>query len=394
MGRFIAIGVGQGDAFFLERSNRTILVDGGGSAARFAAMFRRATGQVRVDILVCTHSDADHARGVLGFLQSGLGCDEIWLPASWLDRLRDLLTRPCEFLCELWREITTKHLPVGRRRLSLSQLGDAVAECELIGTPEHHFADADAVSSWAEDAVPYETLELPRRGCEPRLICPSRCPYDSHASLWKLLHMEREVYRLFRQATLTADLIHKIVLLAYEGGRDILVRWFETSPGCGGGIPGVLVPLNAREVKRAPVCRWSALEYLALTQSNRFSLVFLAPVTEKEPAVLFTADSDLSFSQRIPWSSGMVVTAPHHGAEANKAAYERFAWEANPALDLSWVRSDGRFRWRPGRAYLNTHGARYCTICRAPGWPKQHVEMVATRGRWQPSQYTSRCCCI
>ena len=38
--RFIAIGVGQGDAFFLERGGCTILVDGGRSMEGFPAQFQ------------------------------------------------------------------------------------------------------------------------------------------------------------------------------------------------------------------------------------------------------------------------------------------------------------------------------------------------------------------
>ncbi|MEW6046869.1 MAG: MBL fold metallo-hydrolase [Bacillota bacterium] len=58
--KFIAIAVAQGDAFFLERDGRTVLVDGGASARNFLRQFARATGRCKVDIVVCTHNDADH----------------------------------------------------------------------------------------------------------------------------------------------------------------------------------------------------------------------------------------------------------------------------------------------------------------------------------------------
>jgi beta-lactamase superfamily II metal-dependent hydrolase len=44
-----------------------------------------------VDIVVCTHNDADHANGILGFLEAGLRCKEVWLPGRWLSTLPDVL---------------------------------------------------------------------------------------------------------------------------------------------------------------------------------------------------------------------------------------------------------------------------------------------------------------
>ncbi|HHW41582.1 MAG TPA: MBL fold metallo-hydrolase [Syntrophomonadaceae bacterium] len=98
---FIAIGVGQGDAFFLDNASTTILIDGGRSTQGFPAQFQKVTERESVDILVCTHNDADHANGILGFLQSGLTCNEVWLPGSWTDRLEDILLHPSKFIEEL-----------------------------------------------------------------------------------------------------------------------------------------------------------------------------------------------------------------------------------------------------------------------------------------------------
>ena len=59
----------------------------------------------------------------------------------------------------------------------------------------------------------------------------------------------------------------------------------------------------------------------------------------------------------------MIITAPHHGSEANKYAYERFKNE-NPNNDLNvfWIRSDGRFKKRP-----------YCILCRGCIYSKQDI---------------------
>jgi len=120
--RFIAIAVGRGDAFFFERDGKTALIDGGGSERGFATQFRNTTGVEGVDVLVCTHNDADHSLGLLGFLECGLTAREVWLPSSWLDRLDDLLLRPREFFGELIRDIEyLRGLP---EEVHLADLGD------------------------------------------------------------------------------------------------------------------------------------------------------------------------------------------------------------------------------------------------------------------------------
>jgi glyoxylase-like metal-dependent hydrolase (beta-lactamase superfamily II) len=89
--KFTALPVTQGDAFYAETDDGfRVLVDGGRSRCALPELFRKYTKSDRVDVLVCTHNDADHAEGVLGFLENGLGCGELWLPATWLDALRSL----------------------------------------------------------------------------------------------------------------------------------------------------------------------------------------------------------------------------------------------------------------------------------------------------------------
>jgi hypothetical protein len=119
--RFIAIRVGQGDAFFIERTDKLALVDGGRSRVGFATQFKKVTGLEYVDILVCTHNDADHALGLLGFLECGFTAREVWLPASWTDRLDDLLLHPSEFLGELIGNIEESET----KEMQLTNLGDS-----------------------------------------------------------------------------------------------------------------------------------------------------------------------------------------------------------------------------------------------------------------------------
>lgn len=68
----------------------------------------------------------------------------------------------------------------------------------------------------------------------------------------------------------------------------------------------------------------SLLDRLNLTISNKRSLVFWVPPNDSRPGVLFTADSDLH-GVKIPEDiDKAIVTAPHHGSEANKNVYDLF----------------------------------------------------------------------
>lgn len=112
--KFIALPVRQGDAFYVETDNGfRVLVDGGRSRSDLPRLLRRYTKAEHVNVLVCTHNDADHAEGVIGFLESGLHCGELWLPATWLDALRTLppnASKTLVFLWERFRSIREKRL--------------------------------------------------------------------------------------------------------------------------------------------------------------------------------------------------------------------------------------------------------------------------------------------
>lgn len=88
--RFVAIDVGKGDAFHLQRGDFSALVDGGVSNG-FSTLFATVIKRTKVDVLVCTHNNSDHANGILHYLNSGFGAGECWLPATWLEALDGLL---------------------------------------------------------------------------------------------------------------------------------------------------------------------------------------------------------------------------------------------------------------------------------------------------------------
>ncbi|MGR3761115.1 hypothetical protein ACUXV3_13455 [Roseobacteraceae bacterium NS-SX3] len=131
----------------------------------------------------------------------------------------------------------------------------------------------------------------------------------------------------------TAQAIRDLAVAAIRHG--IPTRWFDfeqfaKTRQATGGARGFLVPNNAVEQATPPT---KLARYMHLTQINRESLVFLAPPAPERFGVLFCADSPLgdgpkfshSFLPTLPspmrWLP-IVATAPHHGAETNRAAYD------------------------------------------------------------------------
>ena len=371
----------------MSTSRAAILVDGGKAEIGFPSCFDRAARVGSVSHLICTHNDADHANGLLGFLRSGLVANEVWLPGAWTDRLDDLLLRPTEFAAELVSNIEQlqEDLP---SESPLEELAERYLDRYQPDTPAGEDATIESLGRSLERGGNLDTFGEAFWSQAP-LWPPRTWPYFRY-KWWQALRMEPARLTLFIEAISAADRIRNISLEAFHHGSRI--RWFQYGDkAMSGGAPGILEPINSKELT-AIRRRHSALFYLSLTVSNRQSLVFLSPATSGSPPVLFTADSNLSFSQKIPWAESMIVTAPHHGSEANAAAYARFKSETKGKITVNWVRSDGNFGTRPGKSYLSVPGIRFCTICRGTGLPKQDVRLAADSSAWVP-QGTRPCAC-
>lgn len=379
---FIAIKVRQGDAFFMQKDNKKLIVDGGKSRLLFPRQFRRVTRKTHVNVLVCTHNDSDHANGLLGLLENRkLFACEAWLPASWMDRLRDVIYKQEDFLKELMTDV---------EKLSDNQLSNLSSMGDEYSTTRVEKGDS-VVDVKARDFL--ESIEHVDAG-----ESVFQKFYLSQRKLYKLQPLNKKL-RLIVEAISASNLIRQIFLAAYHSGS--LIRWFDYVGNKGqirasGGIQDLLIPVNAVEVSQIRRPKRSALRYIALTRSNKESLVFVSPKDEFCSGVLFTADSDLSFNQTIPWhTSQMIITSPHHGSESNRHAYKRFYQETPGEMDVVWVRSDGKFIKRPGKSYLGVNGRKYCTWCRNSGLPKQNVKMIFSKlsNVWKPIK-TRKCLCV
>lgn len=411
--RFIALPVGQGDAFYLETSSGSVLVDGGRAVSSLAGLFKKTTGKDSVQIVVCTHNDADHANGLIGFLEAGVACQEVWLPARWLGVLPHVLAPSGEVLeslvgqagqaAEELEELRERDLAKPHLRWPedvLESYGSLLANRpsnDKGSDPE----GSDRMQSGTPDGWP-ETLIEPLERCVED-ICDQPIIWLEHPWLvryWPYLHrgFPGLANRLFLGALDAGDRICRIARAAYQ--RGVLVRWFEYTKDTGmTPLPrktAWVYPLNGRPVAYLPPVRIDRLlKFLALTTVNRESLVFFASSRNDSPGVLFSADSDLQHVALPRDLQNAIVTAPHHGSEANAKAYQTVkAHLGNGISGITWVRSDGRFRSRPGPSFLSVPGPRLCTICRSPSWrPKQAVELLVGQDCWVPTTKISRCQC-
>ena len=189
----------------------------------------------------------------------------------------------------------------------------------------------------------------------------------------------------------TVEAIRRIAAAAIA--RRLRIRWFDYHAFASmrrpsGGVCGFLEPINAREQAPAPF----KLSFLMrLTVINRQSLVFLAPPKLSRLGVLFCGDSPLGDGRRFaqsflrhsrPPDLPIVATAPHHGAETNRAAYDHMRHWA----DVLVLLRAGGDRDQPGPTFKALDWPlKVCAACPGSGRPA-HVAGVASPGRhpWFP----------
>lgn len=397
MPRFIAIPVGQGDAFYLEREGFSVLTDGGRSRLAFPSMFRAVTKTASANVVICTHNDADHANGILGFLEAGLRCEEVWLPGRWLGALPNIL-RP---FVEMFRELVDN---IAETDLSsnIETVQPSPSPIEAYAEHVHdRLTDAPATEEGptiAEDGWPESYVQLLEQA-EPWEMPPYWLrPWDPEDwSFWPYCHYRRlgpAGVQLLWSAIDAACRIRAIATVAFH--RGIPVRWFEFDTARQSRGITALKPLNAREIARVRLYVGRLLDWLALTVSNKESLVFWSPATTHHPGVLFTADSDLVDVVLPSQLNGAIATAPHHGSEANAKAYKAVEKACKGSPSFTWVRSDGRYRSRPGSTYLGLASRRLCTICRRAGGrltTKQTVRLYSRGGVWTRHRQSRVCLC-
>lgn len=407
MSRFIAIPVVVGDAFYLERKSFSVLVDGGKSSSGFSQLFYQNTKKNYVDVLVCTHNDADHTNGIISFLREGFRCRELWLPGKWTGCIDSVIAPTRDFINEIIagaeKYFISQNISPEEYADSFEKIGEKTAESLETTYDENRpklITKSDdyppSLSQWADkieyllesENVTVEDSWLPKQADQWREymryhdFLRNRINYD----LWR----SSKFGELIDNAIDAGNRIREIAQLAYAAG--INVRWFEYDPANSSiKASKFLQVLSAKEVLRVHLTPNLFLN-LALTTFNKESLVLYSPPDKESPGVLFCADSALE-NIIPPVQAHDLITAPHHGAEANKQVYEKIEKLLGSDADsLTWVRSDFRSKHRPCRDYVELNGRKFCTVC-ANGSYKQTVKINGKENLWIPQKATKLCFC-
>ena len=384
--RFVALPVGQGDAFFYQQENLSLLVDGGKSISTFSCKFKKYLEEIdMIDVAICTHNDADHTNGIIGLLKDKkVKIKEIWLPGSWSYKLKQLLENEDKLYYELCKNISELN------REDINSLEDL----ELI--PEYNKMNVSE-----ENNENFDFLEM----CENRKESHSFSSYYSKRIFYKhFVLVNKSKINLLKEAIDAADRIKRIAGLAYD--QNVTIKWFCFKEFQKKGLPyggkkDILEPVNSREIiSLKSISNITPLTYLFLSVTNKESLVFIAFQKPDQPTVLFTADSDLNF--KIPDlhpKDSIIVTAPHHGSEENKDAYDKIEQWHTSLKEIVWIRSDSnnfKYKKRPGQSFLKVKGNRYCTLCNIESNSKNKQAVIFTNklSSWIKNTNVSDCNCI
>jgi len=403
--RLIALGVRNGDAFYLEREERNVLVDGGENQRDLCRLFKDVTGARYVDYLVCTHADADHINGLIGYLKDkSLRCSELWLPSYIGYRIEDILERPEESLAEITKELRERISDFLKEKDAFDIL--EFKEAILRESPRSEESEKTTMTILSEEALRDQSNSM------QETLINSLCKSNKvHLESWLIIsrrtlleavfpsyaekkHQDRPIMAMKSIALSYVHLFKKMrELIVAALKRGIRIRFFEFSKHISdGGEPGFLEPVNSFEIVTLSALKklsagLSLLQILALSIQNEQSLVFISPKNECLPAALFCADSDLKFYQPIRWSKGMVSTAPHHGSVSNDHAYWRFVVEGG-GLTIIWLRTHHSSVNQLADFLISANGqhveSTYCTR-----FQRISIELIPHNGSWKVVRKTS-----
>lgn len=369
MKRLTALAV-KGESYLLQTQGRNVLVDGGYSAKTLLPALKKSFPTLaRLDVVVCTHADEDHAQGLVGILGAGeLEVGEFWLPGSWAEPAEEIARDPGSFYGELVDEVNG-----GNGDLLEVLSGDD----ELVDGLLQNLVPESAKENRGRRSAPTENLARASKTAHARVLRNARRDLESASASPRVI--QRSLHLVD-----TAERVRKIAESAADHGTP--VRWFDygefVKTRVARGGEDFLAPINSVEQPPPPVMH-HLKRFVQLTRVNRECLVFLAPSEAGQMAVLFTGDSPLgdgagysrSFLTRPlhPSAHPLVVTAPHHGSESNAVAYEHVHGVANPAF---WIRTGGAST-HPGRTFRMLDPAhRTCTRCPHRNRPLQQATIT------------------
>ncbi|MGE8062473.1 MBL fold metallo-hydrolase [Pseudomonas sp. NPDC089547] len=406
MDKLVALPI-TGESFLLLRDGKVILVDGGyNSRSLIAAIEKTCPGLNHIDIVVCTHSDQDHAGGLEYISEYFVGTiGEFWLPGIWSGIIRKLKNNPGEVFEGISQEINEVF-----ERLDLDVIWsqeDIKSTLETLAVEQRRHKDSEGRAQVDGDAIKQEPNT-------DRFFNIGRYPRRFDGWAWGMVQgARREVYKARAIGKIgrgaadywlslinSAKIIWSIAAQAEMYGTRIRLFDFEgfrSTRIASGGEPGLLVPLNAVE----SIPQISDLTYLALLSPvNQECLTFISPPNLNGFGVIFCGDSPLgdgkeyknSFLTTLPDPDvTYIVTAPHHGSESNRMAYEHIYEHLENVL---WLRSGGSIK-QPGSTFKNLDPAvRACTHCPQLDIKRQSVVIPLSRSAPFSRIYSRECKCI
>lgn len=340
--KFTALPVTVGDAFLLRDDNKLILVDGGMSKSRIVKLLNQEKiPNNHIDLLVCTHYDADHINGIIGILKSQkFTFKEIWLPEI-LGSIGYTLSKNISELLEDLRN--------NRFSLEKNSYFDNFIFSKRDCTEIHK----DSMENNSFEDIDNNVLN-------------NFIKYWHYDVFWHIYGYSEKSLAM----SLTLKAIASLISSSLNSGAYI--RWFNYSGNTHNTYGYNLYNENAIQTDITifdSKTFFSALSLISLSNINKYSLVYKYE-KENVPDVLFSADSDLHFySSSVVLKDNSIVTAPHHGSATNNSAYQKISGN-----NLFYVRSDRGQQARPGQEFLK-QSQKYCTICRN-NTPKQKVELL------------------
>jgi len=405
MEKLIALPI-KGESFLLFRNGKIILVDGGYNGKVLAGAIEKVCpGLNYIDIVVCTHSDRDHAGGFLTFAEHFRGhIEEFWLPGVWQGIIKKLEVEPRSVFEGLKLEL----FEIARHLESVARLpGDSLKEkLDLLVLEQRRAKVQDRSFSLQEDTPSVEGVNdkiINHYTYFGRFNRYSESIFkDSRSAVYKARTSRAVTLELadyWLDLVNSARIIWSIAAQAEYYGSNIRYFDFEAfrlSRIPAGGIPGVLEPLNAVE------CLPTSVElsyFAALSPVNEECLAFISPPTPNGVGVIFCGDSPLgdgpqykkSFLACLPNPAvPYIVTAPHHGSESNSIAYQHVFSHLKSVV---WLRSGGSIR-QPGPTFKGLDfSVRACTHCPQRDVPLQAVVIPLSLSAPFTRIYSRECCC-
>ncbi len=334
--KFTALPVNVGDSFLLRTENKVVLVDGGMNKQHILTLLRKEKiPNNHIDLLICTHYDADHINGIIGILKSQkYSFKELWLP---------------EILGSIGYTLSKK---IGELFGDLRNNGFSIDKGDQDDPLVFNQYETNEISAESSSNNSFEKID------NEVLSNIDKTILNWHDELlWYLNNIyPTSQHKMISSAKSVASLISNSL------SSGAYIRWFKYQGKevhntygfnmyCENAIQTDITVFNSRLF-------FLALYEISLSKINKYSLVYMHR-KDGVPDVLFTADSDLSFySKQVALKDNSIVTSPHHGSSANNVAYAKIT-----GANLTYVRSDRSQQSRPGKEYLKNKN-RYCTICR------------------------------